>query len=205
VTEETLPAFFDLEASSLAEHSYPVELGVALPRQTGPDAWEIELRSWLVRPTTAWLAEGDAWSSTAEAIHGLSLERLLAEGLPPAEVAAALDAALAGPLLVSDTGEHGFDRLWLDRLADAAGEPWRSRGWPLSPLRSHELIACRARAAGISGQRSVMLLQGLPEATHAAAEDALRDALAWCDAASPRVPRRQVAPPSAYRRRWSSA
>jgi hypothetical protein len=199
---EPLPAFVDVEATSLAANSYPVEVGVALPLQTGPDAWEIELRSWLVKPTADWLAEDNAWSSAAAAIHGLSLEQLLAEGMPPAEVAAALDAAVAGRTLVSDTGGNGFDRIWLDRLAGAAGEPWRSRGWPLSPLRSHEIIARRAQVTGISGQRSIMLSQGLPDATHAAAEDVLRDALAWCDAGSPRVPRRSIAASSAYRKRW---
>jgi hypothetical protein len=172
---DSLPAFLDLEASGLSDHGYPVEVGLALPSPVEGGDWEILLLSWLVRPTARWLEDHDAWSTTAEQVHGLTLDRLQADGLLPAEVARELDGALFGRVLVADTGAQGMDAYWLGRLARAAGEPWSSRSWPLSSKKSGDLIAAAAQRTGISRMRAVMLIQTAPEASHAAAEDALRE------------------------------
>jgi hypothetical protein len=196
-----LPAFVDVEASGLATGSWPIEIGIALPTPVGPDEWTIELASWLIRPPRAWHDDPETWQAAAEAIHGVPLARLFAEGLPPQEVAGALDVAIGNRPLVSDTGAAGFDAHWLGLLAAAAGEPWASRGWTLSPLRAEEWIANAARKTGLSGARALMLRQTAPTATHAAAEDAVRLTWMWCDAASANVPRRTISATSSYRQR----
>lgn len=197
-----LPAFLDVEASGLSDNGYPIEIGLALPSPLGGGNWEILLLSWLVRPSWRWLDDQDAWSTTAEQVHGLTLDRLQAEGLAPAEIARELDRTLLGRVLVADTGPEGMDAFWMRRLTATAGEPWSSRGWPLSDRKSGEWIAAAAQATGISKMRAIMMVQTAPEATHAAAEDALREAWMWCDAMSPRIPKRVISAASTYRRRW---
>ncbi|MGG5890476.1 3'-5' exonuclease [Falsiroseomonas sp. HC035] len=199
-----LPCPLDIEASGLSDDSYPIEIGLALPSPTPGGDWEILLLSWLIRPTATWLDNQDAWSTTAEQVHGLTLDRLQSEGLDPAEVAREIDQVLNGRIVVADTGPAGADAFWLKRLAAAAGEPWSSRTWPLSLSKSGDLIAAAARKTGISRSRAVMMIQAAPEATHAAAEDAHRETWMWCDAMSPDVPRQVISEASSYRRRWPS-
>ena len=105
---EPMPLFIDIEASSLRRPlSYPTEI-----------AWSTadgRIESRLIRPEPTW----SDWSVSAEALTGLSRERLLAEGLPVRQVAEVLNRSLAGATLYCDGGGH--DAFWLGRLFEAAG------------------------------------------------------------------------------------
>ena len=195
-----LPAFIDIEASSLSEHSYPVEIGIALP-SLADDGWRITVRSWLVRPTREWQEVPGGWDPAAEQVHGLSLERLLTEGLSPAEVAAELDAQLRGRLVVADTGRHAHDAAWLSRIADAIGDPWWPTRWRLARETSRDLIVGLARRSGVTPERLAEFLRHAPPHPHSAGEDALREAWFWAAVASNSAAMPTVAPSSVYRRR----
>lgn len=100
----------DFEASCLPRRgrSFPIEVGVSVAGRT---------RSWLIRPHDSWA--GWDWTAEAEALHGLSLARLLREGLPADAVLDRLVAATEGHRVVADSV---IDQYWLETLARAAGE-----------------------------------------------------------------------------------
>lgn len=78
--------FLDFEASSLG--GYPIEIGWArLPGIfTNPEE-AIVSDSFLIRPADHWLADPDLlWDPAAQALHGISMEQLVAEGLSHKEV-----------------------------------------------------------------------------------------------------------------------
>ena len=60
--------FLDFEASSLSDESYPIEIGWA-----GEDG---STEQHLIRPAPGWTD----WSATAEAVHRIERDQLLAEG-----------------------------------------------------------------------------------------------------------------------------
>jgi hypothetical protein len=101
----------DFEASCLPRHgrSFPIEVGIADGDRS---------RSWLIRPHADWA--GWDWTAEAEALHGLSRERIACEGQPAAAVLAELAAATQGRRVVADSL---IDQYWLDTLAAAAGAP----------------------------------------------------------------------------------
>ncbi len=105
---EPLPRFLDCEASSLSDNSYPVEIAWSAP--------DGSVESHLVRPAPDW----DEWSEQSEEVHGISRERLLAEGLPSWIVARRMNESLAGAILHSDA--PAFDTFWIDRLFEQHGE-----------------------------------------------------------------------------------
>ena len=101
--------FLDFEASSLGPESYPIEVGWA-----GEDG---TLESWLIRPAPGW----DDWDPTAEALHGLSREKLRSAGAPHEEVARrALTALKDHEVYVS---APSWDGKWMSVLLRAAGLP----------------------------------------------------------------------------------
>lgn len=101
----------DFEASGLGRRGYPIEVALADPASG-------LVVSWLIRPTAAWQAEGE-WQKAAEAVHGLTLARLEADGLPVELVAAEFLALARGTELLSDNPR--FDDKWLGDLLNAAG------------------------------------------------------------------------------------
>lgn len=109
---EPLPRFLDLEASSLnPRESYPTEV-----------AWSLSdgsIHSSLVRPEPEW----KDWNPSAERLTGISRALIEGSGLPPAEVADALNRDLAGYQVYCDGGSH--DQLWIQRLFKAANRPCR--------------------------------------------------------------------------------
>ena len=111
-------AFLDVEASSLEDNSYPVEVGVS------DDA--LRTKGWLVRPVAGWGSSG--WSDSSETVHGIAREDLDLHGMPPADVAEALNRELSGRMVFSDAPD--FDSFWLDRLFEAAGVPRRFQVLP---------------------------------------------------------------------------
>jgi hypothetical protein len=101
----------DFEASCLPRHgrSFPIEVGIA-------DG--LTARSWLIRPHDSWA--GWDWTAEAEALHGLTRQRIMDEGQPVAVVLAELVAATQGHQVIADSL---IDQYWLDTLAHAAGAP----------------------------------------------------------------------------------
>lgn len=150
----------DVEASSLPIiGSYPIELAVA-------DLDGIT-KSWLIRPTDAWASSG-LWDATSARVHGISYEQLVAEGLPPEQVADEFTAAIGGRRALSDAAPS--DRFWLGRLYDAVG-----RDAP--PIEPVELLL-QERAPGVEGahriaQAKEFAFRCFPR-EHRAAEDAGR-------------------------------
>jgi hypothetical protein len=101
--------FLDFEASSLSDASYPIEAGWA-----GEDG---SCETHLIRPAPGWTD----WDPTAEAIHGLSRARLIAEGEPHDAVARhALEALAPHEVFVS---APSWDGKWMSVLLRAAGLP----------------------------------------------------------------------------------
>ncbi|MGG5807722.1 3'-5' exonuclease [Falsiroseomonas sp. CW058] len=195
-------AFLDLEASGNVEDSYPVEVGVAIPTWTGA-GWTVTVTSWLIRPMEAWSVRADLWSPVAEAMHGLAPEYLRAAGTPAADVAAELDSMLAGHMVISDTGRHGWDAAWLSVLGVAVGDPQWPRRWRLARETAGELITGLAQRSRISSEVLSSVLARAPRHTHAAGEDALREAWLWCSVHALGTPP-TISPESRYRRRCSN-
>lgn len=102
-----VPITIDVEASGFGRGSYPIEVGLAFPDQ--------QTEAYLIHPAPDWTH----WDPEAEAVHGISREQLLREGRPIVEVAAVLNARLAGNRVFSDA--WSFDTSWVGRLFDAAG------------------------------------------------------------------------------------
>jgi hypothetical protein len=102
-------AFLDFEASSLGKDGYPIEVAWVLA--TG------EEESHLVRPDPTWTD----WDFKAETIHGLSRDRLNAEGELVADVAQRMMSVLTGYDLYVTA--PSWDGKWLSRLLRTAGLP----------------------------------------------------------------------------------
>lgn len=100
--------FIDFEASGLNAQSWPVEVGWAV---FGGDCGV-----HLIRPEEGWLMS--AWDPSAEALHGISVDQLHAEGEACRVIAARMNAALAGHVVYSDAPD--WDAFWLYRLFGAA-------------------------------------------------------------------------------------
>jgi hypothetical protein len=104
--------FLDFEASSLAKHSYPIEV-----------AWVFEdgaAESHLIRPAAAW----EDWDASAEAIHHIARDTLLREGTPYDALARHMVETLSGHDLTASA--PSWDGKWLSALLRAAGLPRHS-------------------------------------------------------------------------------
>lgn len=101
--------FVDFEASSLSNHSYPIEVGWVFEDGREED--------YLIRPAPAWIE----WDAAAEAVHGISRESLLREGTPHELVCDRLVAALSAHTIFASSPP--WDGRWLSMLLRAAGRP----------------------------------------------------------------------------------
>lgn len=99
--------FLDLEASSLAQDGWPIEIGM-----TWIDELD-ELVTWssLIRPHPTWSSA--AWCADAEAIHRLT-QADLSVSRPAEDVATEAVAMIADRLMISDGRKA--DARWLDQL-----------------------------------------------------------------------------------------
>jgi hypothetical protein len=100
-------AIINIDSSGLGSDSWPVSV-----------AWRV-LDSGreghiLIKPAPAW----HGWEEAAEAIHGISRERLQREGVSPAEAAHRIAMALGGLEVHSDA--PALDQIWLDKIFAAA-------------------------------------------------------------------------------------
>lgn len=101
--------FLDFEASSLARHSYPIEV-----------AWVFEdgtSESHLIRPAPGW----EDWSEGAQAIHHIPRASLLRDGTPHDVLARRMVERLSGHDLTASA--PSWDGKWLSRLLRAGGFP----------------------------------------------------------------------------------
>jgi hypothetical protein len=115
------PAFVDIEASSLRDDSYPLEIA-----WNEPDG---EIRRYLIRPHATW----NDWCPKAELIHGISRERVERNGWDHHLVAEETTRSLVGRPAYSTAPD--FDNAWLQRLFAATGRPC-----PLRLEHSDELL-----------------------------------------------------------------
>lgn len=105
-------AFLDFEASSLAENSWPIEIGVSWLSDEG----EIESHSRLIRRHPTW--DAAAWSKKSEHLHGISMDQLEREGIEAGEAAWWFVSVTRGRRIGSDAPE--FEARWLRSLLATA-------------------------------------------------------------------------------------
>lgn len=155
-----LITFLDVEASGLLQpDSYPIELG-----------WADTLGNsdtFLIRPFDTW----SHWDIHAEALHGITVSQLQAEGIPVAEAAHRLNEMLGIETVYCDALE--YDGFWLSRLFEAAGV---ERSFTLADV--HQLY-------GVLGTECMHLLREIVREMpnpHRAQEDADRYAKACREA-----------------------
>ena len=151
----------DFEASSLARDSWPIEIGLAWLDLTSSDP-KIETWSSLIRPEPDWCES--LWDPAAEEIHGISLNRLKAEGRPAWDVAIDALALVEGKTLVSDAPT--FDTRWFWKLLDASPQA------PAFVIRDFDEIA--AALLGKEGLADAWTRLEALEVPHRAGEDAAR-------------------------------
>jgi len=151
---------FDIEASALVG-GFPIAIGIA--RADG------EMLYALVRPETEWI-EHARWDPNAEHLHGISLDRLKAEGRPAREIIDEINARFAG-WLHSDAPSH--DLRWLKELRDAAGVELNAN----VVAREVETILREMAEAAEMPRAKVDEIFDLERAAHV--HHALHDAAAW--------------------------
>lgn len=156
--------FADCEASGLQFLSYPIEIGWAWAERT-----HVEARSLLIRPTTEWLGWNTGWNDDAERLHGISLEKLLSEGLDPADACRKLNHDWQGEEVAFDTGPAAHDFRWVSILYKAAAA---DPGFTLAQLSSDLCILAYARMLRVPEAIVLRLDRLAPKQTHRAAQDA---------------------------------
>jgi hypothetical protein len=171
--------FVDFEASSLEPGGFPIEIGWCAADGQG--------EAHLIRPAPGWIV----WSAASQGIHGITRERLLAEGEPVEAVARRAASAFSPKRAVVLSDAPPFDQAWLDRLFIAGGIRMRVRllsMWQvLRRVASHML-----REAGVPDAAAPDLLRDIGEGArhadnargpvvHRALADAQRNAAIWRD------------------------
>ncbi|MGF7168404.1 DNA polymerase III epsilon subunit-like protein [Sphingobium xanthum] len=127
----------DFEASCLPQfgRSFPIEVGIA-----SSHGWS---RSWLIQPHESWA--GWDWTQEAQALHGLTTEKLNGEGLPVQDVVRLLRMAVGSSDVIADSY---LDDDWSRTLFDAAGEAEHLPVHCLADLQAfHEIDPQRLRQA----------------------------------------------------------
>ena len=156
--------FLDVEASGLGDSCFPIEVGFVRPA---------DMTGWsaLIHPTLEWCENGD-WDCAAEALHGLSQDRLRNEGADTMDVARALNEQLAGKAVFTDAPD--FDRHWLAMLFEETMERPNFELW-----HAASLIKDCLRRVTIDGPIPVAAVSSepMPIAQHRAKDDAFALAL----------------------------
>ncbi len=101
---DPLPIFIDLEASSLSNASYPIEVAWNAPDGT--------IEAYLISP--AHIPHWTDWSAKAEQLHGISRAALRTSGKPPSWICRRMNHQFAGTVVYSD--ESDYDGMWLAAL-----------------------------------------------------------------------------------------
>jgi hypothetical protein len=119
-------AFLDFEASSLADESYPIEVGWVFEDGRGEHL--------LIRPAPQWTD----WDPAAEAVHRISRAMLAADGVAHDVVAHRVLAELGGHEVYASA--PSWDGKWLSVLL-------RGAGLPRHAMRLKDTDAAQAEAA----------------------------------------------------------
>lgn len=101
----TQSAIIDIEASGFGRGSYPIEIGYYLP--------DGQAYCTLIAPEAEWTH----WDESAERVHGIRRDILLAKGKPAIEVCLELNRQLRGQFIYCDA--WSYDYVWLSKLYDA--------------------------------------------------------------------------------------
>ena len=101
--------FLDFEASSLGDDSYPIEVGWVFE--------DGEEENMLIRPAPGWTD----WDEEAESLHGISRQRLAADGIAHAEVCDRVVALFDNHEVYASA--PSWDGHWLSMLLRAADRP----------------------------------------------------------------------------------
>jgi hypothetical protein len=120
--------FMDFEASGLTADSYPIEIAWVFEDGSGGE-------SHLIRPADGWTA----WTAAGEETHGISREKLTAEGAPADAVARRAVEALSGHDLYASAPE--WDGKWLSDLLEAGGFAREALGLRDTEVAQAEIIA----------------------------------------------------------------
>lgn len=124
LTAEVLSAirFVDVEASSLFNLSYPIEVASC--------GIEMDVESMLIRPLPHW----DDWSWESEQVHNISRAMLECDGQEARLVALRTNALLQGRYVFSDNPH--FDNNWYQRLFADTDVRMAFKAQDYDPLRS---------------------------------------------------------------------
>lgn len=156
-------AFLDFEASSLADDSYPIEVG-----------WVFEdgrSESHLIRPAPAWTD----WDAEAAGLHGLTRQRLEVEGEPHDRLARRVLETL-GPHVVY-VSAPSWDGKWLSVLLRAAGLPRHAmRFKPTAQAHAEAIAEAWGREPTPQEVETIVTLARLDLATEPVRHRALADA-----------------------------
>lgn len=159
--------FLDFEASSLGRDSYPIEVGWVF--EDGAE------EGWLIRPAANWTD----WAADAEAVHGITRERLVVEGEDHAVVAHRMVEVLSGHDLLASA--PSWDGKWLSVLLRAAGLPrhaLRLRDTEAAQVEA-AMSALSAREAALDALQLARLALADEPVAHRAVEDARREWRLW--------------------------
>jgi hypothetical protein len=151
--------FLDFEASSLGKRGFPVEIAWVFENGEG--------EGHLIRPAPGWTD----WDETAEAIHGIARETLVAEGRPHDWVAKRMIQCLAGHDLYASA--PSWDGKWLSALLRAAGLPRHSLRLRDSEVAQRE-SAAEILAPVLAGAALVVRVEEILARTAAADRDEVR-------------------------------
>ena len=188
IAEGSLIFLVDFEASSLNSGSFPVEVAWVDANGHG--------EAYLIRPPQKWI-DGGGWSRESEAMHGISLDTLLKDGVPVELVAKRAADALSSEGAVACSDQPAFDGFWMRLLLDAGGEKRTVR-----LLELHQVYACACRPlldrlVGLDGaarKQAVQALQSDAARIIARAQEA--------EARRPRVRHRALADAESLWRVW---
>lgn len=128
INKDFIPSILDIEASGFGSASYPVEIGVVT--DTG------RRLCCLIRPHATW----QHWDESAEKLHGINHQLLVAKGKLAIEVCLAFNGMLAGKTVYSDGWSH--DIRWLRRLYEAAAMECEFTLSPIESIASEEQLMC---------------------------------------------------------------
>jgi hypothetical protein len=123
----------DLEASSLTEDGYPIEVAFVLG--IGPNI--TAQFATLIRPRSSWRAQR-GWDKRSQAVHGIAYNEL-ADGMDADAVCDILSRSLADRSVYVDGGS--YDTFWLEKLYD--GRPMSFVLNHLSGIQPRDFIALK--------------------------------------------------------------
>lgn len=159
----------DLEASSLGDRSFPIEIAWVDQEERG--------EQHLVRPASAWLnADGTPldWDSESERLHGISFGMLLEVGAPHVQVVRRVAEMLGAPTAMVYSDAPQADGTWIGRLLLTASIAVPVGIIDVTHLYRHSCLPLRRLlpAAGVARERAQQRIANLTKEIIAAAEEA---------------------------------